>query len=188
MFKNGSKIKTANLESLPAPLRLKLQSLRDGARSLEGFLKVLANAPLVLEAFLVFGDALDKCSLSPELQTKIFLAVGELSSSAYEVSAATHRAKALGMSEEEIKQARCGLSDFPQHSAVLQFAQKLIQRHGHLKPDELDQLRHHIHEELAIVEIVAAVAQVHFSALLNNLADTPLDHPAAKEIRDLPQA
>lgn len=184
MFEKEPNFKATKLETLPAPLRLELQKLTQGARSLESFLEVLASAPLILEAFLIFGNTLDRCQLSSELQTKIYLAIGELSCSPYDVSAATVRARELGMSEEEIKRARCGLSDFPQHSAVLQFAQKLVQKHGHLKPDEIERLRQHIHDESTIVEIVAAVAHVHFSALLNNLADTPLDHPPVEEIRN----
>lgn len=184
MFENGPRINAIKTETLPVPLRLELQSLIRGARSLEGFLQILANAPLILEAYLVFGNALDKCSVSPELQTKLFLAIGELTSSSYDVSAASSRAKRLGMSDAEIKQARCGLSDFPLHGAALQFARRLITRHGHLSDEELQELRQHIHDERTLVEIVAAVAQVHFAALLNNLASTPLDHPAAQEIRD----
>ncbi|MBD5778365.1 hypothetical protein IEN85_02515 [Pelagicoccus sp. NFK12] len=185
MFENESRISQVNTEALPAPLRLELQKLAGGARSLEGFLQVLANAPLMLEAYLVFGNALDKCSLSEELQAKLFLAIGELASSSYDVSAATSRAKALGISEEEIKRARCGLSDFPLHRAALAFARQLIRKHGHLTDEELNSLRRSIHDERTIVEIVAAVAQVHFASLLNNLANTPLDHPPAQEIRDL---
>lgn len=182
MFENESRIKAIKTETLPVPIRFELQNLIGGARSLEGFLEVLANAPLILEAFLVFGNALDKCSLSPELQTKLFLAIGELTSSSYDVSAATARAMQLGMSAEEIKQARCGLSDFPQHSAAINFARRLVKQHGHLSDEELQQLRQHIHDERTIVEIVAAVAHVHFGALLNNLANTPLDHPPVQEI------
>ncbi|MDQ8184578.1 hypothetical protein [Pelagicoccus sp. SDUM812002] len=184
MFENGPTINAATIDSLPAPLRLELQSLMGGDRSLESFLRILANAPLILEAFLVFGNALDKCSLTPELQAKLFLAIGELTSSSYDVSAASSRAKSLGISDEEIKRARCGLSDFPLHEAALKFARRLVNRHGHLKATELEELRLHVRSERTIVEIVAAVAQMHFTALLNNLANTPLDHPPAQEIRD----
>lgn len=184
MFEKEPKINAARLETLPAPLRLELQNLNAGARSLEGFLGVLANAPLMLEAYLVFGNSLDRCSLSQELQAKILLAIGELTSSSYDVSAATSKAKSLGISDEEIKRARCGLSDFPLHDSALKFARQLISKHGHLKESELEALRQHIRDERTIVELVAAVAQVHFTSLLNNLANTPLDHPPAEEIRD----
>lgn len=184
MFENQSRIKPFSFESLPTPLRLELQNLRDGSRDLKSFLEVLANAPLILEAYLVFGNALDACNLSPELQAKLFLAIGELTSSSYDVSAAASRAKALGISDEEIKRSRCGMSEFPQHSAALQFARQLVSKHGHLKDSELKELRQHIHDERTIVEIVAAVAYVHFTSVLNNLANTPMDHPQSEEIRD----
>ncbi|MDQ8202199.1 hypothetical protein [Pelagicoccus sp. SDUM812003] len=184
MFNNRAKLKSVNLDSLPVPLRLELQNLLDGKGSLKSYLEVLANSPLILEAYLVFGNALEKSSLSPELQARLSLTLGELTSSSYVVSAATSRAKALGISDEEIRRARCGESDVPPLSAALKFARQLIGRHGHLRETEFEQLKQHFHEERAIVEMVAAVAQIYFSSLLNNLAETPLDHPPAHEIRD----
>ncbi|MBC2604780.1 carboxymuconolactone decarboxylase family protein [Pelagicoccus albus] len=183
MFENETRIPAAELDSLPAPLRLELQSLLLGHRSLKSFIEILANAPLVLEAFLVFGNSLDRCGLSQELQAKLFLAIGESMSSEYDVSAATARAKSLGISEEEIRRCRCGTSDIPAHEAALAFAKKLVRKHGHLSEEELSEFTRTVEDPRTLIEIVAAVSRIHFTALINNLAVTPADHPLAKEIR-----
>lgn len=183
MKQERSRLAAKDFSQLPQPLQFELQRLQEGHRSLPSFLSLLANAPIILEAYIAFSDAIEHSALSPSLRNKIALAVSELSSSSYDLAAGIEKAQQLDLCTEEISNCRCGRSSVPQHDAILSFATSLLQKNGHLSEAELERLRQFIQDDRAIIEIIATVACTHFSNLLNNLAQTPLDHPNASEIR-----
>ncbi len=183
MRQQSPRLESKDFRSLPTPLQHELRRLQEGGRSLPSFLSMLANAPVILEAYIAFSDAIQRSSLSPTLRNKISLAVSELNSSPYDLASSIQESSTLRINPEEVHNCRLGRSDVPQHDAILTFATTLVRKHGHLGEDELDRLRQYLEDDRDIVEVIAAVACTHFSNLLNNLAQTPIDHPAPHEIR-----
>ncbi len=176
------RIESVDFTDLPVTLQNELQRFKVGHRSFPNLLKVLANAPIILEAYLAFGEALDISSLSIETREKISLAVSELNSSEYDVAAHTYIAAASDICPEEIEDCRKSRSEKAQDGSLLSFAKNVVRKNGILNDRELETARQFQRKDGQLIEVVATIAYVHFANLINNLAETHLDYPAVREI------
>ena len=93
-------------------------------------MRVMANSPAVLEAYLSFSAALAAGSLNAKLREQIALEVGEQNSCQYCVSAHTAIGRMTGLSEAEIEAAREAKSSAPKPAAALAFARHNARRSG----------------------------------------------------------
>lgn len=182
MTHNKQRIEAIDFSDLPIPLQVELDRYKNGRRSFPNFLKVLANAPTILEAYFAFGQALEKSSLPASIREKIALAVSELNSSEYDVAAHTEKASDTEVTKSEIKLSRLATSANNIDASLLNFAKNVVSKRGILTDAELEEARRYQSEDSLIVEVVATIAHVHFANLINNIADTKIDYPAVKEI------
>ncbi|MDQ8205513.1 carboxymuconolactone decarboxylase family protein [Pelagicoccus sp. SDUM812003] len=178
------RINPIDFSRLPSPLAHSLQSYQKGERTFDQFVRTLADAPVILEAYLAFSDALDRSALPETVRRKIAIAVSELNSSEYDLAAHAEKARELGLSEEEIQLCRQATSSSRKDEALLRFAQNLVGKQGHLSETELEEARQYSDDDQLLVEAIATVAQVHFANLINNLSRPPLDAPAPSELQD----
>jgi len=93
-------------------------------------MKVMANSPAVLEAYLSFSGALANGALDAKLREEIALEVSEQNSCQYCVSAHTAIGKLTGLTDSEIDQAREARSGSARNAAALQFARELVVKKG----------------------------------------------------------
>ena len=182
MTNKKQRIGSIDYRDLPVPLQHELERYQFGRRSFPNFLKTLANAPAMLEAYLAFGRALEKSSLPISIREKIALAVSELNSSEYDVAAHSQKAASAKVSETEIELSRRANSNCSTDAALLNFAKNVVQKRGILSDSELEEARQYKWDDSLIIEVVATIACVHFANLINNLANTVLDSPAVREI------
>src|SRR5258708_38695589 len=121
-------------------------------------MKVMANSPAVLEAYLSFSGALANGALDAKLREEIALEVSEQNSCQYCVSAHTAIGKMTGLSDSEIQQAREARSGSARNAAALQFARELVVKKGRATDADVEAVRRVGFSDGVIAEIIAHVA------------------------------
>ncbi len=174
----------------PAEAEPKAKALLEGVQKKLGMtpnlMRTMANSPAVLEAYLGFGNALGKGTLTPKLREQIALTVGELNGCQYCLSAHPALGKMVGLGDEEIADSRRGVSPDRKTEAVLQFARKVVTERGWVSDDDVASLRAAGTTDAELAEIVGAVALNIFSNYFNHVADTEVDFPEAEAPHNKP--
>jgi len=140
-------------------------------------MKVMANSPAVLEAYLSFNGALGNGALDAKLREEIALEVGEQNSCQYCVSAHTAIGKLTGLTDSEINQAREARSGSARNAAALQFARQLVMKRGRATDADVEAVRRVGFSDGEIGEIIAHVALNIFTNYFNNTAEVEVDFP-----------
>ncbi len=179
-----SRIETVN----PTQARGKTKELLDGVKSKLGMtpnlMRVMANSPAVLDAYLQFSGALGGGDLPAKTREQIALTVGQANSCDYCLSAHSAIGKMVGLTTDQILDSRRGTSLDPYSNAVLQFARQLVDKRGLVSDADLDAARRAGLADGAIAEIVANVALNIFTNYINHVAETEIDFPRAEPIED----
>lgn len=144
--------------------------------------RALANSPAALKAYLDLSGALAGASLDAKTRERIALAVGEVNGCDYCVAAHSTIGGKLGLTREELLDARLGTADTPKTRAVLRFARNLVLQRGLATDGDLVDVRAAGVTDGEIAEIVAVTALNVFTNWFNHVADTPIDFPAAEPL------
>jgi len=145
-------------------------------------MRAMANAPAVLEAYLQFSGSLSKGGLSAKAREQVALAVAEANACDYCVAAHSAIGKMVGLTGEQIRDARQGKAIDSQTAAVLALARQIVASRGDLTDAQLAAARSAGLTDAAIAEIVANVALSVFTNYFNKLAQTEVDFPAAEPL------
>lgn len=139
--------------------------------------RVLGNAPAALQGYLSFSAALADGSFSPKLREQIALTVAETNRCTYCLSAHSFIGGKLGLSQQDLADARMAAAVDPRTDAILKLAHSIVVQHGELGETGLEQARHAGLTDGEIVETVAHVALNVFSNYINHVAGTVIDFP-----------
>ncbi len=143
--------------------------------------RVLANSPDVLEAYLSFSDALSNGLLSTRLREQIALTVAQANRSSYCLAAHTAIGKTVGLSKENILDSRQGMSPDSKVHATLQFVRQMVEKRGWVRDTDVWRLRKGGYGDAEISEIVANVVLNIFTNYFNQVAETEVDFPKVAE-------
>ena len=165
----------------PAEATGKAKNLLDAIQKKLGktpnFTRALANSPAALEAYLHFSDALAGGFLSAQLREQIALIVAEINNCQYCLSAHSSIGQIVGLSEEEISNARRASSTDLKSDAALKFVRALVLQRGEVSQDDLHGARNAGFADGEIVEIVSNVALSIFINYFSHVARTEIDFP-----------
>lgn len=165
----------------PAQASGKAKQLLDGVEAKLGMtpnmMKIMAQSPAVLEAYLNFAGTLGRGSLDAKVREQIALVVGQTNSCGYCVAAHTALGKAAGLNTEEIESSRSGHSANLKVAVGLEFARRIVNQRGMLSDEDLALARTAGFSDAEIVEIVAHVALNVLTNYLNLVAQTEVDFP-----------
>jgi len=145
---------------------------------------VEANSPVAFKAFLELGSALDDGFFSPKEVQAINLAVSQVNQCNYCLAAHTALGKMAGFSEEETLDLRTGSIDDQQLRALTTIAREITLHKGHPHEKYLENFFEAGYGKQALVELVGLVAFKTFSNYLNHIADTPIDFPQARDLKE----
>ena len=143
-------------------------------------MQTIAHSGPALAAYLGFGQALSKSSLSAQEREQIALASAGVNSCEYCASAHTALGSMVGLSEDELATNLTGDSRDSRTSAILAFAVAIIEKRGWVSDEDLSAARSADLSEAEIVEIVAVTAINIFTNYFNHVADTEVDFPTVK--------
>ena len=142
----------------------------------------MAQSPAVASAYVGFSHALSQGSLSANIRERIALTVAEENSCSYCLAAHTFLGAKVGLSEEDVLNARRGTSDEPKVAAALAFATKLVEQRGQVTDADVAAVRQVGFTDGEIAEIIANVVLNIFTNYFNVAAGVEIDFPLAPEL------
>ena len=159
----------------------KSKSLFRGIKREFGFVpnsfRVFANSPAVLLGFLNLRKALEGAAISEKLREQISLAVSEIHSCAYCLSAHSFKAQHAGLNVDEITDARLATGSDEKSDAALSLARAIVLERGQLEERALRAARESNLSDREIVEIVATVVLTTLTNYINEIANPEIDFP-----------
>jgi len=157
-----------------------LNAIQDQLGMVPNFLKIFANSPTALQAFLGLYGVANAGSLDPLDRERIALALAQQNGCQYCVSAHTAIGRKSGLSDEEMAAARQATSDDPTSEAVLQFATSLMAKHGEVTALELAAVRSAGLDDAQLVEIITHVGMNFLTNILGKASLVEIDFPSVK--------
>jgi len=160
------------------------QALFDGIQAQLGmvpnFLKVFANSPAALRAFLGLYAIAGEGSLDPQTRERIALALAQQNACEYCVSAHTAIGRKAGLDAAEIEANRAGTSQDAKAAAAVKFARALVAHMGEVTTAELLEVRNAGYNEAQIVEIITHVGLNILTNILGKASRVGIDFPTVQ--------
>jgi uncharacterized peroxidase-related enzyme len=154
-----------------------LDAVQSGLGMVPNFIRVLANSPAALSAFLGLHGIASAGYLDPKTRERIALTVAEQNACQYCVSAHTVIGRKVGLDNEEMFANRSGRSSDAKAEAALSFARALVEHTGEVSKTEVDAVRAAGHSDGEIVEIITHVAMNILTNLLGKATQVEIDFP-----------
>jgi uncharacterized peroxidase-related enzyme len=139
--------------------------------------RVLAHAPVALEGYVNFSEALAGGTLDDRVREQIALTVAESNLCYYCRSAHTFLGERTGLTSDEIANAIRASATNPHTNAVLKLARAIVVQRGEVRDSDLQQARVAGLTDGEVVETVANVALNIFTNYINHVARTVVDFP-----------
>lgn len=157
------------------------KSLLDAIQSQLGmtpnFLKVLANSPAALRAFLGLHGIAGEGTLDPQTRERIALGLAQKNSCEYCLSAHTAIGRKAGLSSEEIAANRAGTSQDEKAAVAVRFARSLVENMGEVTTAEITEARNAGYSEAELVEIITHVGMNVLTNLIGKASRVEIDFP-----------
>ena len=164
----------------------KSRELLEGVKAKLGMtpnlMRAMANSPAVLEAYIQFSGSLGRGELPARTREQIALTVAQANSCEYCLSAHSAIASSLGLTSEQIRDARTGIAPDPKTKAILKLTTQLVEKLGRLSDDDLGAARNAGVNDAEIAEVVANTALNIFTNYFNHVAETEVDFPAVEKL------
>ncbi len=144
---------------------------------LPNFLKVFANSPSALKAFLGLHSIANEGSLDTATKERIALALAEQNACEYCVSAHTAIGSKAGLSGAEIEANRAGSSHDAKAAVAVKFAKSLAENNGEVTTSEILEARKAGYSESDIVEIITHVGMNVLTNILGKASRVEIDFP-----------
>jgi uncharacterized peroxidase-related enzyme len=169
----------ATIESATANEEQKalLDAIQGQLGMVPNFLKVFANSPVALRAFLGLHGIANGGTLDAPTRERIALALAQQNGCEYCVSAHTAIGRKAGLSGDEMTAARNGGSEDAQAAVAVKFAQSLMEKKGEISALELAEIRGAGYSESDIVEIITHVGMNFLTNILGKASRVEIDFP-----------
>ena len=141
------------------------------------FLKVFANSPAALRAFLGLHGIANEGSLDSQTRERIALTVAQKNSCEYCVSAHTAIGRGTGLSDEEMTAARAGSSADAKAAVAVRFARSVVEHQGEITTAELIEMRDAGFSESDIVEVITHVGMNILTNMIGKASRLEIDFP-----------
>ncbi|MCK0509740.1 carboxymuconolactone decarboxylase family protein [Aromatoleum buckelii] len=141
------------------------------------FLKVFANSPEALKAFLGLHGIANTGSLDALTRERIALALAQHNACQYCLSAHTAIGRKAGLDNAEIEANRAGGSHDAKAAAAVRFARALVAHSGEVTSAELADVRNAGYGDAEIVEIITHVGMNILTNILGKASRVDIDFP-----------
>ena len=165
----------------PATATAEQQALLDAIQAKLGmvpnFLKVFANSPAALRAFLGLHSIAGEGSLDAPTRERIALALAQQNTCEYCLAAHTAIGRKAGLTGEEIQANRAGGSEDARAAVAVQFARALVEHKGDVTSAEIQSMRDVGYTDAAIVEVITHVGMNLLTNILGKASRVEIDFP-----------
>lgn len=176
------RIETVDRDNAPETTRTLLAGVEKKLGMVPNLIGTLAQSPAAAQAYLGFSQALSGGVISAQLREQIALAVSEINQCGYCLAAHCAIGGSVGLSDDQLRDARTATSPDRKTEAALQFARRIVEKRGFVSDDDIAEMRNAGYGNDAIVEIIGHVALNIFTNYFNHVAETEVDFPAAAEL------
>ncbi|MBB5337763.1 carboxymuconolactone decarboxylase family protein [Tunturiibacter gelidoferens] len=139
--------------------------------------KVMANSPAVLEGYLGLSGALGKGLLDAKTREQLALVSAQENECDYCLSAHSAIGKMVGLTPEQIGEARNGHGRDAHATAALTFARRVLETRGEISDQDLVAVRAAGFNDGQVAEIIAHVALNVLTNYFNKAAQVEIDFP-----------
>jgi uncharacterized peroxidase-related enzyme len=154
-----------------------LEQVRAKLGLVPNLFRVLANAPVALEAYVNFCAALAGGALDDRIREQIALAVAETNLCGYCRSAHEFLGRRAGLTPDEIANAIHASAADPKTDAILKLARNVVVQRSEISDSDLQRARAAGLSDGEIIETVANVALNIFMNYVSHAARLPIDFP-----------
>lgn len=167
-----------DVESAPEAARPILEGAEEAFGFVPNLLRVMAEAPPLLEAYTTLNEILERTSLTPPERQVLLLSVSAENGCEYCVPAHSALAARAGVPEETVEAIREGRpATDARLEALRRFTQAVVRDRGHPSEEEIDRFRDAGYTRANVLEVVLGVGIKTMSNYTNHLAGTPVDEP-----------
>ena len=163
---------TANTEQ-----KALLDAIQSQLGMVPNFLKVFANSPVALRAFLGLHGIAGEGSLDPQARERIALGLAQQNSCEYCLSAHTAIGRKAGLSPAEIEANRAGTSQNEKAAVAVKFARSIAENIGEVTTAELTEIRNAGYSDAEIVEIITHVGMNVLTNMIGKASRIEIDFP-----------
>jgi uncharacterized peroxidase-related enzyme len=172
-----SRIATIDHTNANAEQAALLDAIQGQLGMVPNFLKIFANSPVALRAFLGLHGVANAGSLDALTRERIALALAQQNGCEYCVSAHTAIGRKTGLTGDEMAAARAGTSADAQAAVAVKFARSLMEKKGEVSTLELAEMRGAGYSDADIVEVITHVGMNFLTNILGKASRVDIDFP-----------
>jgi uncharacterized peroxidase-related enzyme len=171
----------ATIADAPAMAQPMLQAVNKQLGVVPNMFRLISTSPQALEGYVGMSGALAKGALPAATRERIALAVAEVNSYDYCLSAHTYLARNVArLDAAEIGANRQGASTDAKADAAVRFAAQVARGRGHLGEGDLSTVRLAGHTDAQVIEIGQHVALNTWTNYFNEIFKTDIDFPVVR--------
>ena len=171
------RINVVTHETANADQKALLDAIQSQLGVVPNFLKVFANSPDALKAFLGLHGIASAGALDALTRERIALALAQQNACQYCLSAHTAIGRKTGLDDAEIEANRAGSSRDAKAAAAIRFARALVAHSGEVTSSELADVRNAGYGDAEIVEIITHVGMNILTNILGKASRVDIDFP-----------
>jgi uncharacterized peroxidase-related enzyme len=172
-----SRLNVVTHDNASAEQKALLDAIQSQLGMVPNFLKVFANSPVALRAFLGLHGIAGGGSLDAQTRERIALALAQQNGCQYCVSAHSAIGRKLGLDTAEIEASRAGTSSDAKAAAAVKFAKALAEHNGEVGTAEILAVRNAGYSDAQIVEIITHVGMNVLTNILGKTSRVEIDFP-----------
>lgn len=172
-----SRINVVNVDEATTEQAALFSAINQQLGTVPNFLKIFANSPSALNAFLGLFSIANEGSLDALTKERIALAIAQQNDCQYCVSAHTAIGSNAGLSGAEIQANRAGTSQDAKAAVAVKFAKALAEHNGEVTNAELVEVRNAGYSDSDIVEIITHVGMNIMTNILGKASRVEIDFP-----------
>ena len=172
-----ARINLVTAESANPEQKALLDAIQSQLGMVPNFLKVFANSPDALKAFLGLHGIANAGSLDPQTRERIALALAQQNSCEYCLAAHSAIGRKAGLTNAEIEANRAGTSQDAKAAVAVKFARSLVEHTGEVTTAELLEMRNAGYSEADIVEVITHVGMNFLTNILGKAGRVDIDFP-----------
>ena len=142
----------------------------------------MGHSPQALKAFVAMSELVEQTSLSKTLKEQIALLTAESNHCHYCLSAHSAIAKGVGLSNEQILNARKGHGQNEKDQVILDFVKKVILARGSVSDQDVEALKANGVTPQEICDITLTVTLNLYTNYFNQVVHPEIDFPEAPSL------
>lgn len=172
-----SRINTVTNQTASAEQAALFGAIEQQIGRVPNFLRVFANSPAALRAFLGLYGIANEGSLNTQTRERIALALAQQNACEYCLSAHTAIGKNAGLNGAEIEANRSGTSQDAKAAVAVKLARALVEHKGDITTAEIIEARDAGYSDAEIVEIITHVGMNLLTNILGKASRVEIDFP-----------